>query len=479
MSEIKPEVKIIQPLEISETEGFEQDKLDRGDFGETLARILENQPGGNVFALDAGWGQGKTTFIKMWRGHVGHIRENKLQTIYFDAFANDYQKDILRVLTTRILGTIGKGNFFIRRSIKKVMKLAAVIAKSRFISSGFELDFSSIPGWVKKTVKSFWEVIPGSSIFTRVIEKVAPAELRKAMQSKSASGGEEKFQEAEKLMMDFKEELGKLTKTEKSGPIIFIVDELDRCRPDFALDLLETIKHFFDVPGIVFLLVMNHEALNDMIRTRYGTVDGKRYMQKFVQYWLTLPEPDIENYAQSICEESSKSHSYAYKLIGEGNPNLREVQEIYGYEKLINSLTVGQSLEWRTSIYRYDKSVDSSEGNNWEHLIQSAISLVCYIKVMKSEFLPEILLMTDEEILSFEWKSILNFIPVGLPVCNDIFEVRGRKEGNIFGGITGKERATATLIKDCAEILITLRKNFDTPQEYAGPIPDIFSADDE
>ena len=115
MSEKKIEVKIIQPLEISETEGFEQDKLDRGDFGETLARILENQPGGNVFALDAGWGQGKTTFIKMWRGHVGHKRENKLQTIYFDAFANDYQKDILRVLTTRILGTIGKGNFFIRR----------------------------------------------------------------------------------------------------------------------------------------------------------------------------------------------------------------------------------------------------------------------------------------------------------------------------------------------------------------------------
>ena len=388
MSEIKPEVKIIQPLEISETEGFEQDKLDRKGFGETLAQILENQPGGNVFALDAGWGQGKTTFIKMWRGHVGHKRENKLQTIYFDAFANDYQKDILRVLTTRILGTIGKGNFFVRRSIKKVMKLAGVIAKSRFVSSGFVLDFSSIPGWMKKTIISFWEAIPGSSILTRVIEKVAPAELRKAMQSKPASGGEEKFQEAEKLMMDFKEELGKLTKTEKSGPIIFIVDELDRCRPDFALDLLETIKHFFDVPGIVFLLVMNREALDEMIRTRYGTNDGTRYMQKFVQHWFSFQEPNVKKYAEILYKDSYREHSYTYELAIRGELNLREIEQIYTYEKLIDS---------------------STDKNKWGPEMQWAISVACCVKVLKPDYILKISLMNYDEIINLVWKDVLGF----------------------------------------------------------------------
>ena len=434
MSEIKPEVKIIQPLEISETEGFsEKDKLDRKDFGETLARILENQPGGNVFALDAGWGQGKTTFIKMWRGHVGHIRENKLQTIYFDAFANDYQKDILRVLTTRILGTIGKGNFFVRRSIKKVMKLAGVIAKSRFVSSGFVLDFSSIPGWMKKTIISFWEAIPGSSILTRVIEKVAPAELRKAMQSKPASGGEEKFQEAEKLMMDFKEELGKLTKTEKSGPIIFIVDELDRCRPDFALDLLETIKHFFDVPGIVFLLVMNREALDDMIRTRYGTNDGTRYMQKFVQFWFSLPAPKSEKHVEFMYEESSIKSDYTYELTRRGSVSLREIQQIRLYEELIRSFIGSPFPEER-----------------W------AISTMSYVKVVKPAYIQKILNMNNTEIGMFEWREIFGFSPFGLNQGQpNIGRINDIREDEIDGRPIS-QLEIIKLIKMCARVLTSI-----------------------
>ena len=436
MSEIRPEVKIIQPLEISETEGFEQDKLDRKGFGETLAQILENQPGGNIFALDAGWGQGKTTFIKMWRGHVGHVRENKLQTIYFDAFANDYQKDILRVLTTRILGTIGKGNFFIRRSIKRVMKLAAVIAKSRFVSSGFVLDFSSIPGWMKKTIISFWEAIPGSSILTRVIEKVAPAELRKAMQSKPISGGEEKFQEAEKLMMDFKEELGKLTKTEKSGPIIFIVDELDRCRPDFALDLLETIKHFFEVPGIVFLLVMNREALDDMIRTRYGTNDGTRYMQKFVQHWIGLPEPDTEGYAQAL----GLSHPLPGIIKAGKKVNLREIQSIFAYHSLLMGGFVPHS----------SPSEQGATNLNPNASAHDTVSLLSYLKVVAPDRIQKILDTDDSQVDNLDWSEYLNLSEI-IP-SNAISSPDG-------GEIPLRDILHGDTLKKCCKCLVNLEIN--------------------
>jgi len=89
-------MKISVPkLIISENEGFtpDIDIFSRANFGERLANIIEKSNGDIVIALDAKWGEGKSTFIQMWQGHVKHQRENKLKCIYFDAFANDYQKE--------------------------------------------------------------------------------------------------------------------------------------------------------------------------------------------------------------------------------------------------------------------------------------------------------------------------------------------------------------------------------------------------
>lgn len=53
---------------------------------------------------------------------------------------------------------------------------------------------------------------------------------------------------------------------EESGKkILFIIDELDRARPDFSLDLLEKIKHIFSVQGVIFLLVVNREQFEKVL----------------------------------------------------------------------------------------------------------------------------------------------------------------------------------------------------------------------
>jgi len=59
------------------------------------------------------------------------------------------------------------------------------------------------------------------------------------------------------------------------------VDELDRCRPDFALGLLERIKHLFDVEGIAFVLLVNRSQIEGYIRTVYGNADAEAYLLKF------------------------------------------------------------------------------------------------------------------------------------------------------------------------------------------------------
>lgn len=73
-------MKIVVPtLEILEIEGFsdEKDIFKRKDFGERLANLFENSKDELVVGLDAPWGEGKSTFIKMWKGYVEHKREKK------------------------------------------------------------------------------------------------------------------------------------------------------------------------------------------------------------------------------------------------------------------------------------------------------------------------------------------------------------------------------------------------------------------
>lgn len=70
-------------------------------------------------------------------------------------------------------------------------------------------------------------------------------------------------------MQDFRKALEALTiKSDSATKIVFIIDELDRCRPDYALNLLEIIKHFFTVPNVHFVLGVNLRELENSVKAR-------------------------------------------------------------------------------------------------------------------------------------------------------------------------------------------------------------------
>ena len=110
---------VIPELEISPEEGFTQnDIFKRAGFGERLANLIHANEG-SVLALDSGWGEGKSTFIKMWCGHVEHIRDNKFKTLYFDAFANDYQRDPFLALVSAIYKFLEEAPEEIKKTFKE------------------------------------------------------------------------------------------------------------------------------------------------------------------------------------------------------------------------------------------------------------------------------------------------------------------------------------------------------------------------
>jgi len=79
------------------------------------------------------------------------------------------------------------------------------------------------------------------------------------------------------------------------------IDELDRCRPDFAVRLIERIKHFFETPNVVFVLLIHREQLNRAIAGVYGpSTDGAAYLSKFVHFFFTLPAADNKHYIEIV-----------------------------------------------------------------------------------------------------------------------------------------------------------------------------------
>lgn len=375
----------VPPLEIAEEEGFsgDNDLFKRADFGERLAKLIENANDNLVLALDSQWGEGKSTFVKMWRGYVEHQRTDKIKTVYFDAFANDYQKDPFLALASEIY---------------EILPDKSATTKSKFKKKASDAAKAFTRGAIKIGVKA----VTGGLLDGSVVDS-AEKDISKLISDQVDNIIADRFKSAEKdklAIKAFKHHLGEVAIEHGNGrPLVFIIDELDRCRPDFALDLIEQIKHLFSVKGITFLIVLNRVQLEEYVKSRYGKgVDASLYLQKFINIWLNLPrkhekhldfgvqyfrfalskmldvgEPVPNNIAKTVLEELIMYHK----------PSYREIERILSYFALVNNMA-GQSyiapFQYIMAFICYLKCTDASL---LEQIFKGSILLEDILKLTK------------------------------------------------------------------------------------------------
>ena len=90
---------------------------------------------------------------------------------------------------------------------------------------------------------------------------------------------------------------------EDSGhPLVFVIDELDRCRPTFAIELLERVKHVFDVPNLVFVFGINRRELCSARQSVDGHIDATVYLRRFFDMEFGLSEADPERFCKHLLE---------------------------------------------------------------------------------------------------------------------------------------------------------------------------------
>ena len=111
-----------------------------------------------------------------------------------------------------------------------------------------------------------------------------------------------------------KERLGELAGSvhAKTGhPLVFIIDELDRCRPTFAIELLERVKHIFDVPNMVFVFGINRDELCSSLQSVYGEIDADVYLRRFFDMEFTLAAVGSDDFCRHLMDRFGLRECFA------------------------------------------------------------------------------------------------------------------------------------------------------------------------
>ena len=283
---------------------FEDDLLGLREFAERLDKYIPVEqgyvPGSLVIALSSKFGSGKSTFLRMWSDSIqrkAHEMEKPPFLVQLNAWESDYFGDPLYALVSALVRALE------REKEGETAKMLAEAAKSA--------------GWlaaaVGEQVASKYTGINLAAAWNSVKNRKFKQKAESAISPDAFST----YQRREEAMAALKSAIEScLLKNGKS--IYFFVDELDRCRPDYAISYLETIKHVFDIKGAVFILAADRDQLKNSAKAAFGDdLDFEEYLRKFIHREVALPEISyvgyfdlIQRYTSYYLEGGNSRHCY-------------------------------------------------------------------------------------------------------------------------------------------------------------------------
>lgn len=254
---------------VGSEERLSADRLDRARYAEFLTNYLatEGKQRNYVLNLNAEWGAGKTWFIKRWYMEL----KPHYPTVYIDAWQQDFSDDPLLTVISSIIDQLkevaGKDNTIpegMRQRLLGLFKVGGKLAlKAAIKKAGLEEDDFSLEG----------------------------EDANQLVDALCSNQKEcyESIQYLKKEIRQWVEGAVGLSERKLDFPAFILIDELDRCRPSYAVEMLETIKHIFDIPSVVFVLATDTEQLQHAIKVIYGDgFDAESYLGRFFHRRFTL-----------------------------------------------------------------------------------------------------------------------------------------------------------------------------------------------
>jgi hypothetical protein len=294
---------------------WQGDTLDRRADAEFLQRFLVARineraargiPKSYVLNIDAKWGFGKSYFLQ----RLGlSLKEQGFLVASVDAWRDDHADDPLLSVMSAIdlaMQPIVSGKKKLTSTWKAVKQSGASVAVA--VAKG------AAKHWSKKLVGEGLEAALDALESAKNSEtaKVAEENLDKEVASLIDKGANlllQEFKEGQRTIEKFRSELkGFLQKLEVEGspiPLFVLVDELDRCRPPYAISLLERVKHLFDIDNVVFIIATDSDQLRHAVGAVYGQdFDSKRYLFRFFDRTYTFDDPSPKQFIGALLNSS-------------------------------------------------------------------------------------------------------------------------------------------------------------------------------
>lgn len=317
---------------------FENDKLHREDIAKNLTYILKDKEikeQGLILALNSEWGNGKTTFIKMWKNMLDTAADEnfKIPNLYFSAWEEDYSKEPLIAILGEINRYLILNNKKENDDFNKVLKMIENIFKN------------TLPV-VSKVITSALLNKAGinNDAIKEIIESIADNGIKELVESYSED--KEILQQLKKILKEVFKSVG----ADENKPFIIFIDELDRCRPTYAIEMLENIKHLFGIPNLVFVISIDKVQLSKSIQAVYGQIDTENYLRRFFDLEFILPKQINDDFFNRLNDNYGIKFNLK-KYFKNSNFTLRELHQIASRIKLLEIQNYDGKFDMEKAVF--------------------------------------------------------------------------------------------------------------------------------
>ena len=313
-------------------EYLKKDSIGRNQQLGILIKYITTLDEPTVIGIDDAWGTGKTVFVKQMQVLAGDadVRDVKgidMDTIdsfrsrcavhYFNAWEYDYMKDPLCALAFNLVADFGV--------LEKARKTVGNIG---------DVARSLVKNAVTRCTDGFVDIdgLTNEDIYT----------LAKSLNTAK--------KDVEKLIGEIQ------NKYEKSS-LVIIIDEIDRCKPSFAVDLLEVVKHYFQLKGVIFVVATNNKALACTVRQCYGQeYDGGAYLERFFDVRMFLRRPKTNEYMKVV----NSNYNWCYTdadIIDYYGLSMREIRHYYTLKRMTDGFTALNNFDSDDDKVRFAKYI--------------------------------------------------------------------------------------------------------------------------
>ena len=318
------------------------DILNREEFVSKLINLTENISSSRIstsFALNGMWGCGKSFVLDMYEEQLGQIQNedkaiDKYFVIHYNCWKYDYYDEPLVAIVAAIIDVINEKTKLWNDENKKA--------------------------WFLGTLKTI-----GTVLFSMVndgIKDKLGVDVKEAFDNLNSNINEEKISIERSHEYDvyfsFNQALHHLQKLIKElsqdYTVVFVVDELDRCLPEYSIKVLERLHHLTEGSNnVITVLSMDKEQLQKSVVQIFGFEHPEKYLEKFIQFEIKLDYGEI---SEKITEKYSDYISMFDKNIFQFDDSVEEfIQAIFEdidartQEQLVKRATIAHKMLYSDS----------------------------------------------------------------------------------------------------------------------------------